>query len=93
MEKEFGIAKAREQFGELVEQVQYLGDSIIINRNGKKAVAIVSIEIYEKWKQERKDFFEQIRQMQTNSGLQPDKADKLANEAVSAIRSQEKTSS
>ena len=93
MEREFGIAKAREQFGELVEQVQYKGDSIIINRNGKKAAAIVSIDIYEKWKEERKSLFNQIRQMQSAAGLDADEAEKLAIEAVSEVRSKNKSQS
>jgi prevent-host-death family protein len=90
MEKEIGVTKAREQFGELVEQVQYKGNSIIINSNGKPAVAIVSIEIYEQWKQERKNFFDQIRQMQSTAGLEPDEAARLAIETVSEIRNQGK---
>lgn len=90
MEKELGIAKIREQIGELVEQVQYKGDSIIINRNGKQAAAIVSIELYEKIKQERKDFFNQIRQMQSAAGLPPDVAEKLAIEVVAELRSKNK---
>jgi prevent-host-death family protein len=93
MEKELGVTKAREQFGELVEQVQYKGDSIIINRNGKPAAAIVSMDVYEAWKKERKNFFDQIRKMQSNAGLEPDEADKLALEAVSKIRNKSKPAS
>jgi len=93
MEKELGVTKAREQFGELVEQVQYKGDSIIINRNGKPAAAIVPIDVYETWKKERKNFFDQIRQMQSNAGLEPDEADKLALEAVSKVRTKGKSAS
>ncbi|HTX80452.1 MAG TPA: type II toxin-antitoxin system Phd/YefM family antitoxin [Longilinea sp.] len=93
MEKEIGVTKAREQFGELVEQVQYKGDSIIINRNGKPAAAIVPIDIYQNWKKERKNFFNQIRKMQANAGLKPDEADKLAREAVSEIRNKSKSAS
>jgi len=89
MEKELGVTKAREQFGELVEQVQYQGDSIIINRNGKPAAVIVSLEIYEHWKQERQSFFNQIRQIQSNSGLNPEEADHLAGEAITEARSHE----
>jgi len=87
MEKELGVTKAREQFGELVEQVQYQGDSIIINRNGKPAAVIVSLEIYENWKQERKSFFNQIRQIQSNAGLNPEEADQQAIEAITEVRS------
>jgi prevent-host-death family protein len=64
MEKELGITKAREQFSTIVEQVQYQGDSYVISRHGKPAVAIVPIEVYETWKRQRQALFEAIRQVQ-----------------------------
>ena len=48
MERILGVTKAREKFGDLVEQVQYQGDTYIISRNGKPAAAIVPIGVYEK---------------------------------------------
>ena len=82
MEKELGVTKAREQFGELVEQVQYQGDAIVISRNGKPAAAIVPIEVYEGWKRQRKEFFDMIRQMAQQANLEPGEANQLAVEAV-----------
>ena len=85
MEKELGVTKAREKFGELVEQVQYQGDTYIINRNGKAAAAIVPIEIYESWKRERKAFFDMIRQAQQTANLASEDADHLASETVDIL--------
>jgi prevent-host-death family protein len=86
MEKELGVTKAREKFGELVEQVQYQGDTYIINRNGKAAAAIVPIEIYESWKRERRAFFNLIRQAQETANLTSEEAERLASEAVDVFR-------
>jgi prevent-host-death family protein len=86
MEKELGLTRAREIFGDLVEQVQYLGDTYIINRNGKPAAAIVPIEVYESWKRERRAFFDMFRQAQQSANLTPEEAERLASEAVEADR-------
>jgi prevent-host-death family protein len=86
MEKDLGLTRAREIFGDLVEQVQYLGDTYIINRNGKPAAAIVPIEVYESWKRERRAFFDMFRQAQQSANLTPEEAERLASEAVEADR-------
>jgi prevent-host-death family protein len=86
MEKKLGVAQAREQFSDLVEQVQYLGATYIIARNGKPAAAIVPIEVYESWKRERNAFFETIRRTQERSGLSPEAAEQLAAEAIASSR-------
>ena len=86
MEIKLGVTQAREKFSDLVEQVQYLGATYIIARNGKPAAAIVPIEVYESWKRERKAFFVSIRRAQQQSGLSPEEAEELAAEAVAAIR-------
>jgi prevent-host-death family protein len=84
MEKELGVTKAREKFGDLVEQVQYQGDTYIISRNGKPAVAIVPIEVYESWKKERRAFFDLFRQAQQTANLTSEEAENLASEAEEA---------
>lgn len=86
MEKTLGVTKAREKFGDLVEQVQYQGDTYIINRNGKPAAAVVPIAVYENWKKERDAFFDLIRKAQQEADLSPDEAERLANEAVTKTR-------
>ena len=86
MQRVLGITKAREEFSQVVEQVQYQGDSYIISRHGKPAAAVVPIEVYENWKRQREEFFDLIRQVQQESDLSPEEAERLAAEAVAAVR-------
>jgi len=41
MERQLGVSEARKEFGDLVEKVQYQGDTFIISRRGTPAAAIV----------------------------------------------------
>lgn len=68
LETELGLTKAREQLSTIVESVQYQGDTYIISRHGKPAAALVPIQVYEKWKQQRQEFFNLIREFQESSG-------------------------
>ncbi|NOZ06576.1 MAG: type II toxin-antitoxin system Phd/YefM family antitoxin [Chloroflexi bacterium] len=86
MERELGVTKARQVFGTMVEQVQYRGDTYIINRHGKPAAAVVPMQVYETWKCQRQDLFDQIRKMQREANLDNDEAESLAAEAVAAVR-------
>jgi len=88
MERVLGITKAREEFSQVVEQVQYQGDSYIISRHGKPAAAVVPIEVYRSWKRQRQELFDLVRQMQQEADLTPEEADRLATEAVAAVRAQ-----
>ncbi len=88
MERVLGITKAREEFSNLIEQVQHQRDSYIISRHGKPAAAVVPIEVYENWKRQREELFDLIRQMQQEANLTPEEADRLAAEAVAAVRAQ-----
>jgi len=88
MESGLGITKARKEFSDLIEKVYYQGDSYIINRHGKPAAAVVPIQVYENWKQQREEFFNLIRDMQTEADLDPQEAEQLATEAVVAIRTE-----
>lgn len=86
MEKELGVTQARENLSELVEQVQYQGDFYIISRHGKPAAAVVPIEVYENWKEQRRVFFESIRNMQAKADADPEEADQIAAESVNEVR-------
>ena len=86
MERVLGITKAREDFSTIIEQVQYQGDSYIISRHGRPAAAVVPVEVYETWKRQRNEFFDLIRQAQQEANLSPEEADRLAAEAVAAVR-------
>jgi len=88
MERVLGITRAREEFSQVVEQVQYQGDSYIISRHGKPAAAVVPIEVYRSWKRQRQELFDLVRQMQQEADLTPEAAERLASEAVAAVRAQ-----
>ena len=94
MENELGLTKARETLSTLVESVQYHGDMYIISRHGKPAAALVPLHLYEKWKQQRRDFFDLIREFQEASGdNDPDEVMRDVLEAQQAIRRETRESS
>ena len=88
MERKLGITQAREEFSTVIEQVQYQGDSYIISRHGKPAAAVVSIEVYQNWLRQREEFFDLVRRVQQEATLAPEEAERLAAEAVAAVRAQ-----
>jgi len=94
MEKTIGVTKARDQFRSIVDEVQYRGDKYVINRHGRPAVAVVPIQIYENWKQQRKQLFELIREVQAaNPGADPEEVMQDVLEAQQAVRAQKSQSS
>jgi prevent-host-death family protein len=86
MEKLVGVTEARTEFKSIVDQVQHKGDTYIIQRHGKPAAAVVPVEVYEIWKKERSSFFEFIYESQQQADLDPEEAQRIALEAVAAVR-------
>ena len=88
MERVLGITRARQEFSDVVERVQYQGDSYIISRHGKPAAAVVPVEVYEGWKRQRRDLFDAIRKIQeANRGADPDEVMQDVLQAQQAVRS------
>lgn len=87
MERSIGVSEARKELGDLVEKVQYQGESFLITRRGEPAAAVVPIEVYTYWKEQREEFFRQVRDVQEAAQLDPAEAEKLAAEAIRAVRS------
>ncbi len=46
----------RQNLGELLNEVQYRGDSVVITKGGKPVAAIVDIALYERIRSMREDF-------------------------------------
>jgi prevent-host-death family protein len=88
MEKKLGVTEARREFSTIVERVQHEGDTYIVSRHGRPAVAVVPVQVYESWKRQRDEFFELIRKAQRQADLDPEEADRLVAEAVAAVRAQ-----
>lgn len=90
MDKTVAMAEARSNLRDIVDQVERKSDTFIISRNGKPAAAVVPIEVYESWKRQRREFFELVRQVQKESDLKPEQAERAAKEAVRAVRARAK---
>jgi prevent-host-death family protein len=46
----------RQNLGELLNEVQYRGDSVLITRDGKPVAALVNVTLFESIRQMRADF-------------------------------------
>jgi prevent-host-death family protein len=74
MEKRLGVTEARDQLSDIVAQVQYKGNAYILSRHGKPAAALVPIEVYESWRQQRRFLFDTVRKIQqANPEIDPEK--------------------
>ena len=49
LEETIGIAKAREGFSELVNQVAFGGKRYVVERRGKPMVALIGVQEYHQW--------------------------------------------
>jgi len=87
MEKKLGITKARQEFSGLVDRVQHQGDAYIISRHGEPAAAVVPLEVYKRWKEERERLFDTIRSIQrANPGADPEQVMRDVLKAQRAVR-------
>ena len=86
MERMLGVTQARKLLSTIVDRVQHQGDTYIVSRHGKPAAAVVPVQVYESWKRQREEFFELIRKAQQRADLEPQEAEQLAAEAITAIR-------
>jgi len=56
MVREAPAMTVRQNLGELLNEVQYRGDSVLITKGGKPVAAIVDIALYENIRRMREDF-------------------------------------
>ena len=47
---------ARQNFGDLLNQVQYRSDSVLITKDGKPVAALVDVDLFERIRRLREDF-------------------------------------
>ena len=55
MRRSINAVKARKNFGEIIEEVYYRGDQIIVERQGKPMAAVVPLAILEQWLKQREE--------------------------------------
>jgi len=60
MLKKISAQKARQNFGELMDEVRLRGDRYIVNRGEKPLVAVIPVEEYLAWEQARERLYSRI---------------------------------
>jgi len=87
MLKKISAQKARQNFGELMDEVRLRGDRYIVNRGTKPLVAVISVEEYIAWEKARGRFYQKILQIRNkNQGIESQKLEREIREAVEATR-------
>jgi prevent-host-death family protein len=88
MEKALGATEVGRSFGEILEDVADRGDRVVVERQVRPIAAVVPIDVYNQWKRSRADFFERMSQAAGRSNLTAEDADRLAAEAIAAVRAE-----
>ena len=87
--KKVNALKARQQLGQLLEEVYYRGDQYIIERAGKPMAVVVPVWQFEQWQQRREQFFAMIEAVHARNAEVPSEViEQEIAEAVHAVRQQ-----
>jgi len=61
------LTEARGKFSEIVNEVMYQGDTYVISKLGKPAVAVVPLSVLEQWQRQREKQFAIIDEIQAQN--------------------------
>jgi prevent-host-death family protein len=87
MYKTISALKARQNLGQVMNEVALKGDDYVIERAGKPLVAVIPIEKYQSLRQGLGDFFESLSKMRANLRKEDERnMDELVREAVRSYR-------
>lgn len=87
MIREASAVTARQNLGELLNQVQYRNDSILITKDGKPVAALVDVAIFERIRRLREEFLRLTDALaRSYEGVDPAAAQAEIDEAVRASR-------
>jgi prevent-host-death family protein len=87
MYKRISALKARQNLGQVMNEVALKGDDYIIERAGKPLVAVIPMEKYQSLQRDWDEFFESVGAMSANIKQEDyETVDKLVDEAVRAYR-------
>jgi len=87
MVKTVNALKARQNFGQLLEEVYYKGDQYVIERAGKPMAAVVPLWQLEEWQKRRAQFFAAVEEVQQqNQQVKPEIIEQEVREAIRAVR-------
>ena len=78
---------ARQNLGDLLNQVQYRNDSVLITKDGKPVAALVDVDLFERIRRMRDDFRKLTDALgQAYAGVDPSVAEAEIADAVDAAR-------
>lgn len=87
MVKKVNALKARQNFGQMLEEVYYKGDQFVIERAGKPMAAVVPLWQLEEWQKRREQFFAAVEDaQQQNQDVTPEVIEQEVQEAIRAVR-------
>jgi prevent-host-death family protein len=87
MVKKVNALKARQNLGQLLEEVYYKGDQYVIERAGKPMAAVVPLWQLEEWQKRRAQFFAAVEEVQQqNQKVKPAIIEQEVREAIRAVR-------
>jgi len=87
MYKTISALKARQNLGQVMNEVALKGDEYIIERAGKPLVAVIPMERYQSLQKDLDDFFESLDMMRRDIKKEdPELIDKIIDEAVQFAR-------
>jgi len=87
MVKTVNALKARQNLGQLLEEVYYKGDQYVIERAGKPMAAVVPLWQLEEWQKRREQFFAAVEEVQQqNHKVKPEVIEAEGREAIRAVR-------
>jgi prevent-host-death family protein len=88
MVKKVNALKARQNFGQMLEEVYYKGDQFVIERAGKPMAAVVPLWQLEEWQQRREQLFAAVEDVQQHTQkVKPEVIEAEVHEAIRAVRS------
>lgn len=88
MVKQIPAVKARQQLGNLLDEVRFRGTDFIIERDGKPIAVVISPEMYGRYQALREHFFDFLDETSKELGEELSQAeqDALINEAAAEVR-------
>jgi len=87
MLKKISAQKARQRFGEMMDEVRLRGDRYIVERGNRPMVAVIPVEEYVTWEKIRERLYEKIRQIRDrNQGIDSEVLKSEIREAVEAAK-------
>lgn len=87
MQKKISAMKARQNLGQIMNEVAIRGDDYIIERAGKPLVAIIDLEKYQRLEEDRQEALQAVRSIWSKmEGADAKKVEEIVEEAIRATR-------